>query len=333
MGRRTGGIVMQTLLRLSLAALSLAIAVPAFAQQYPNRPIRLIVPYPAGGATDVVARIVAEKMTDELGQQIIVDNRPGAGTMIGASAVARSPADGYMLLMGDTGTYALNPTLYGTALTYDPAKDFTPVCRTGRVPLILTANPNTVGVGSVKELIELAKKEPGKIAFGAPGPGSPIHLAMELFRQRVGIQITAIPYKGGADALNDLLGGRIGLLFLDAATGVTHIKAGALKGLGIGTDKRIPAAPDVPTVAEAGVPDFEAWAWNGLAVPAGTPADIVTKLDGACQKALANAALRERLAQISVEPAPSSAEEFKTYIADETGKWRAVITAAGISLK
>ena len=139
----------------------------------------------------------AEKMVDELGQQIIVDNRPGAGTMIGASAVARSPADGYMLLMGDTGTYALNPTLYGTALTYDPAKDFTPVCRTGRVPLILTANPNTVGVGSVKELIELAKKEPGKIAFGAPGPGSPIHLAMELFRQRVGIQITAIPYKGG----------------------------------------------------------------------------------------------------------------------------------------
>jgi tripartite-type tricarboxylate transporter receptor subunit TctC len=291
------------------------------------------VPYPAGGATDVVARIVAEKMTDELGQAIIIDNRPGAGTMIGAVAVARSPADGYTLLMGDTGTYALNPTLYGSSLTYNPAKDFAPVCRTGRVPLILTSNPNTVPAGSLKELIALAKKEPGKIDFGAPGPGSPIHLAMELFKQRVGIQITAIPYKGGADALNDLLSGRIGLLFLDAATGATHIQSGKLKGLGVGTDKRIPTAPDVPTVSEAGVADFEAWAWNGLAVPVGTPADIVGKLNASCQKALANPALRERFAQISVEPAPLSAQEFGTYISDESAKWRTVITEAGISLK
>jgi len=324
---------MWTWKRASLVALLLVAATQAWAQPYPNRQIRMIVPYPAGGATDVVARIVAERMTDDLGQAIVVDNRPGAGTMIGASAVARSPADGYTLLMGDTGTYALNPTLYGSALTYDPAKDFAPVCRTGRVPLILTANPQAVAARSVKELVALAKAQPGKIDFGAPGPGSPIHLAMELFRQRVGIDITAIPYKGGADALNDLLSGRIGLLFLDAATGVAQIKSGALKGLAVATERRLPAAPDIETVAEAGVPDFQASAWNGLAVPAGTPPEIVNRLNAACQKALANPALRERLAQISVEPAPSSAAEFASYIADETVKWRTVITAANISLK
>ncbi len=324
---------MRSILRLSLATLALIMgAASTLAQQYPNKPIRLIVPYPAGGATDVVARLVSERMSEDLGQQIFVENRPGAGTMIGASAVARSPADGYTLLLGDTGTYALNPTLYGAQLTYDPAKDFSAVCRTGRVPLILTANPKTVSAGSVKELIDAAKKEPGKIDFGAPGPGSPIHLAMELFKQRVGIQITAIPYKGGADALNDLLGGRIGLLFLDAATGVTHIKSGALKGLGVGTDKRIPTAPDVPTIAEAGIADFEAWAWNGIVVPTGTPTDIVARLSAACQKALGQAALRQKFADLSVEPAPSSAEDFRAFIASETAKWRTVITSAGVSL-
>jgi len=186
--------------------MALAALAPAVLSQqaFPTHPIRLIVPYPAGGATDVVARIVAERMSEEIGQQIYVDNRPGAGTMIGASAVARSAPDGYMMLIGDTGTYALNPTLYDKQLTYDPIKDFAPVSRTARVPLILVANPSTIKVNSVKELIEAAKKAPGKIDYGAPGPGSPIHLAMELFKQRVGINATAIPYKGGADALTDL---------------------------------------------------------------------------------------------------------------------------------
>jgi tripartite-type tricarboxylate transporter receptor subunit TctC len=326
---------MRALLRFSLAVMALAAPAPAVLSQqaFPTHPIRLIVPYPAGGATDVVARIVAEKMSEELGQQIYVDNRPGAGTMIGASAVARSAPDGYMMLIGDTGTYALNPTLYDQQLTYDPIKDFAPVSRTGRVPLILVANPSTIKVNSVKELIEAAKKAPGKIDYGAPGPGSPIHLAMELFKQRVGINATAIPYKGGADALADLLGGRIALLFVDAATGVTHIKSGALKALGAGTDRRIPAVPDVPTIAEAGVPDFEAWAWNGLAVPAGTPPEIIAKLNAACQKALNLPAVKQRLAEISVEPAPTSADEFGAYIKRETAKWRTVITEAGISLK
>jgi tripartite-type tricarboxylate transporter receptor subunit TctC len=325
---------MRSLFRLNLTAIALFAATSAaLAQQYPNRPLRLIVPYPAGGATDVVARLVTERMSEDLGQQVFIENRPGAGTMIGASAVARGPADGYTMLMGDTATYALNPTLYDKQLTYDPGKDFTPVCRTGRVPLILVANPKTVSANTVNELIELARKEPGKIDFGAPGPGSPIHLAMELFKQRLRIQLTAISYKGGADALNDLLGGRIGLMMIDAATGVPHIKSGALKALGAGTDKRISAAEDVPTIAEAGVPGFEAWAWNGIAAPTGTPSDIVHKLSAACQKALGNPALRQRFSEISVDPAPSTPEEFGAFIRSETDKWRVVITEAGISLK
>jgi tripartite-type tricarboxylate transporter receptor subunit TctC len=325
---------MRNNLCLLLTAMALAFGgTAARGQEYPQRPIRVVVPYPAGGATDVVARLVAERMSTELNQQVIVDNRPGAGTMIGAAAVARSLADGYTMLMGDTATYALNPTLYDTQLTYNPAKDFSPVCRTGRVPLILVANPKSIAADTVKDLIEAAKKAPGKMDYGAPGPGSPIHLAMELFKQRVQIQATAIPYKGGADALNDLLGGRIGLLFVDAATGIPHIKSGAVKALGVGAGQRIPAAPDVPTVAEAGIPDFEAWAWNGLAVPAGTAPEIVAKLNSACVKALGSAALQQRFSEISVEPAPSSSQGFATFIADETAKWRAVITEAGISLK
>lgn len=326
--------VVRIRLRTLLVMLALvAGATTAATAPYPERPIRIVVPYPPGGATDVVARLVAEKMSGELGQQIFVDNRPGAGTMIGATAVARSAADGYTLLVGDTGTYALNPTLYDNQLTYDPAKDFAPVCRTGRVPLILVANPKAIAARTVADLVKLAKADPGKIDYGAPGPGAPLHLAMELFRQRVGIKATPIPYKGGADALADLLGGRIAIMFVDAATGVSHIKSGALTALAASTDERIATIPDVPTVAEAGVPDFEAWAWNGLAAPAGTPGEVIVKLSAACRTALSNPALQQRFSEINVESAPSSPEEFTALIRDETAKWRAVITEAGISLK
>jgi tripartite-type tricarboxylate transporter receptor subunit TctC len=326
---------MRTNLRLVFVAFASVALISAAASQegFPVRSIRLIVPYPAGGATDVVARIVAEKMSDRLGQQLFIDNRPGGGTMVGAAAVARSSSDGYTVLVGDTATYALNPTLYGKQLTYDPIEDFAPVCRTSRIPLILVVNPKTLPVNSLQELIATAKKQPGKIDFGAPGPGSPIHLAMELFRQRAGIDLHAIPYKGGADALNDVVSGRVALLFIDAATGVSFIKSGTLRALGIGTDKRIPAAPDVPTVAEQGFPGFEAWAWNGLAVPAGTPPAIIAKLNAACQAALTEPAVERRFAEISVEPAPTSADDFGSYIKSEAAKWHGVITEAGVSIQ
>lgn len=324
---------MRALTGILLVAFALLAAAPVARseQAYPIRPIRLIVPYPAGGATDVVARIITEKMSEELGQQIIVDNRPGAGTMIGANFVARSAPDGYTMLMGDTGTYALNPTLYKN-LTYDPMKDFSAVSLTGRVPLILVTNPRVLDVDSVEGLIAAAKKNPGKINYGAPGPGSPIHLAMELFKRRVGIDIAAIPYKGGADALNDLLGGRVSLLFVDAATGLSYIRSGQLRALGVAAANRIPAMPKLPTISEVGVPGFEAWAWNGLAVPAGTPQEIIAKLNAACRKALTSPDVESRLAAISVIPAPSSPDEFAAYIKSETAKWRNVITAAGITL-
>src|SRR5438067_8314054 len=228
-----------------VAALAAAIAVllslgPALAQSYPIKPIRLIVPYPAGGATDFFARLVFPKVGDALGQPVVVENRPGAGTAIGASEVARSAPDGYTLLLGDAGTYAFNPTLY-KKLSYDPAKDFAPISLTGRFALILAVNTSTLSVSSVDEFVQAAKRAPGKIDYGAPGPGSPIHLAMEFFKQRASISMTPIPYKGGADALSDLIGGRIGALFPDIATGLPQIRAGKIKALAVASERRVAA--------------------------------------------------------------------------------------------
>src|SRR5216110_425753 len=222
---------------LALAAAAIAAAPAAQAQAYPAKPVRLIVPYPAGGATDFFARTVFTKMSESLGQQVVVENRPGAGTAIGASEVARSAPDGYTLLLGDAGTYAFNPTLY-KKLSYNPAKDFAPVSLTGRFALILAVNPTTVKAASLKEFVDAAKNQPGKLDYGAPGPGSPIHLAMELFKQRAGITMTPIPYKGGADALNDLIGGRIGAMFLDIASALPQIRGGKLRALAVASDRR-----------------------------------------------------------------------------------------------
>src|SRR2546425_4297530 len=214
-----------SMLRILLTAAGVLIGGLACAQSYPAKAIRLVVPYPAGGATDFFARLVFPKMGEALGQSVVVENRPGAGTAIGASEVARSAPDGYTLLLGDAGTYAFNPTLY-KKLSYDPVKDFAPISLTGRFALILAVNPSVLKVGSVKELVAMAKSQPGKIDYGAPGPGSPIHLAMEFFKQRAGITMTPIPYKGGADALSDLIGGRIGALLPAIAPALPPIRAG-----------------------------------------------------------------------------------------------------------
>lgn len=312
-------------------AVALTVAGAVCAQSFPSKPIRVIVPYPAGGATDFFARTVFPKVGEALGQSMVVENRPGAGTAIGASEVARSAPDGYTLLLGDAGTFAFNPTLY-KKLSYDPVKDFAPVSLTGRFALILTVNPTTLKVGSVKELVELAKKQPGKIDYGAPGPGSPIHLAMELFKERTGITMTGIPYKGGADAMNDLIGGRIGTMFLDIASGLPQIRGGKVRALAVASEKRVAALPDLPTIGESGYPGFEAWAWQGFVAPAGTPRDVVMKLNGAFAKVMADPAVLKLLSESGFEPQTSTPEQFTAHMKSEIAKWAKVIRDNKISL-
>src|SRR3989475_12998750 len=263
------------------------------AQSYPAKAIRLVVPYPAGGATDFFARLVFPKMGEALGEPIVVENRPGAGTAIGASEVARSAPDGYTLLLGDAGTYAFNPTLY-RKLSYDPVKDFAPGSLTGRFALILAGNP-AVQNASVKEFVAAAKRSPGAIDYGAPGPGSPIHLAMEFFKQRADIIMTPIPYKGGADAMTDLIGGRISAMFPDIASALPQIRGGKLRALAVASDKRVAALPELPTLGESGYPGFAAWAWQCFVAPAGTPRAVLLKLNAEVARGMADPAIRQRL--------------------------------------
>ncbi|HXM81851.1 MAG TPA: tripartite tricarboxylate transporter substrate binding protein [Burkholderiales bacterium] len=316
---------------LAFAVAAIAAAPSVHAQAYPTKPVRLIVPYPAGGATDFFARTVFTKMSESLGQPVVVENRPGAGTAIGASEVARSAPDGYTLLLGDAGTYAFNPTLY-KKLTYDPVKDFAPVSLTGRFALILAVNPSAMQASSVKEFVEAAKRSPGKIDYGAPGPGSPIHLAMELFKQRAGIVMTPIPYKGGADAMTDLIGGRISTMFLDIASGLPQIKGGKVRALAVASDKRVAALPELPTIGESGYPGFEAWAWQGFVAPVGTPRPVVMKLNAEFAKVMADPTIKQRLSESGFQPQTSTPEEFAAYMKSEIAKWAKVIRDSSISL-
>jgi tripartite-type tricarboxylate transporter receptor subunit TctC len=317
----------------SVIALAAAFTSPiAHAQVYPAKPIRLIVPYPAGGGTDFFARAVGVQLSQQLGQQIVVENRPGAATIIGAEAAAKSAPDGYTLLLGDTATFAVNPTLY-KKLPYDPLKDLAPVSLTGRFALLLVVNPSSLKATSVKELVEEAKKTPGKIDYASPGPGSPHHLAMEMFKQRTGTEFTHVPYKGSGPAIQDLLGGQIPLMFLDLAAGAPQIKSGKIKALAVASDKRIAALPDLPTVAESGVPGFEAWAWQALAVPAGTPKDIIAKLNAEYRKAIGTPELRQKLIDAGIDPLQSSPEEAAAYFKSETAKWAKVIGEGKITVE
>ena len=311
-------------------ALAIGCVMPAAAQNYPTKPIRVIVPYPAGGATDFFARLVFPKMGEALGQSVVVENRPGAGTAIGASEVARSAPDGYTLLLGDAGTYAFNPTLY-KKLSYDPTKDFAPVSLTGRFALILAVNPATPAK-SVQEFVAAAKSQPGKINYGAPGPGSPIHLAMEFFKQRAGLDMTPIPYKGGADAMNDLLGGRISAMFLDIASGLPQIKGGKLRPLAVASAKRVAALPDLPTIGESGYPGFEAWAWQGFVAPAKTPRPIIMRLNAEFAKVMSDPTIKQRLSESGFEPQTSTPEEFSSYMKSEIAKWAKVIRESNVTL-
>lgn len=315
-----------------LAALAAAASLGAFAQTtYPTRPVRLIVPYPPGGATDFFARAVFGKVGELLGQPVVIENKPGAGTTIGSELVANSAPDGYTLLIGDMGTYALNASLY-KKLRYDPQKAFAPISLTGQFPLLLVVNPATLPVKSMQEFLAYAKANPGRINYAAPGPGSPLHVAMELLKQQAGLSMQAVPYKGGADAVNALLGGQVQAMFLDIATAQAQLKGGRVKALAIASDKRRAAFPELPTVIESGVPGVEVYAWQGFVAPAGTPREVIAKLNAAFAAAMQDPEVKQRLKDAEVEPLTGTPEQFGQHMAAETARWARVITTSNITL-
>jgi tripartite-type tricarboxylate transporter receptor subunit TctC len=301
----------------------------AVADVYPSKPIRLIVPFPAGGPTDIVARPLAQQLSEILGKQVIVENVGGAGGIIGASTVARSAPDGYTLLMGTVGTNAINATLY-KKLSYDPVKDFASVALVASAPILLVAHPS-VPAASLKDLIALVKAKPGELSYGSAGNGTPGHLAGQLFKNMTQVEILHIPYKGSAPAITDLLGGQIQLMFDPIQSPLPHVKAGKLKALGVSSPGRSPLLPDVPAIAEA-VPGYEALAWWGVLAPVGTPKEIVAKLNAEILKTVKMPFMKERLSQIGAEPLGSTPEQFDTHIKAEIGKWGALVRASGASV-
>ena len=320
--------MVRNLLRAAACAAVAAFALHGHAQApYPAKPIRIVVPFPAGGTTDILARAVAQKLTDTTGQPVVVDNRPGAGANIGAELVAKSAPDGYTLLMGTVGTHAINASLYAR-MPYDHVKDFAPIILVAGVPNVLAINPS-VPANSVQELIAYGKANPGKLNFASSGSGTSIHLAGELFKTMTGVQMTHVPYKGSAPAIADLLGGQVQLMFDNLPSALPHIKAGKLKALAVTSAQRSPALPDVPTVAESGLPGFEASSWFGLLAPAGTPKEIVARLNGEVAKWLATPEAKEKLASQGAIAAGQSSEDFVHHIAAETAKWQKVVKESG----
>ena len=315
------------LARGALAAWFAAFAVGVSAQPYPTKPIRIVVPFPAGGTTDVLARAAAQKLTETLGQPAVVDNRPGAGGNIGAELVAKSSPDGYTLLMGTVGTHAINPGLY-PKLPYDHVKDFAPVILVAGVPNVLVINP-ALPVNSVQELIAYAKANPGKLNFASSGNGTSIHLSAELFKTMAGVQMTHVPYKGSAPALQDLVGGQVQLMFDNLPSSLALIKGGKLKALAVTSSARAAALPDVPTIAESGLPGFEASSWFGLLAPAGTPPPVIAKLNGEIAKWLATPEAKEKLLAQGANAAGGTPEDFAQFINAETAKWQKVVKESG----
>jgi len=316
-----------------LAALSAAASSPwrAFAQSpYPSRPVRVIVPYAAGGGTDFFARLVFAAMGQQLGQQFVIENRPGAGTNIGAEAVARAEPDGYTLLLGDTATFATNRTLY-KKLAFDPYRDFIPVSLTGRFALVLLVNTNKLPVNSVRELVAEAQRNPGKINYATPGLGSPFHLATELLSQGAGIKLTHVPYRGAAPAVQDLVAGQVDMMFIDFATARSQL-SGPIRAIAVASPKEFSGLPGVPPVA-ADYPGFEAWAWQGFVVPAGTPAEIVSKLNDSYRSVVAQQEIRDKLTGAGIDVLQSSPAEMAAYMREEGSKWEKVIRTAGITLE
>jgi tripartite-type tricarboxylate transporter receptor subunit TctC len=316
----------------TLAASAATIAAPwARAQSdYPNQPIRWVVPYPAGGGTDVLARAVAEAMRASLGQPFLVDNRPGASTNIGSQVVATAKPDGYTIMSADNALLAFNEHLFNR-LPFNPETSFTYIGGISRFPLALVVNPD-FDVKTVKDFIAYAKAKPGDLNYASPGNGSPHHLAMEMFKARTGTFITHIPYRGAAPAMQDVMGGQVRCMFLDLAAGLPIIKSGKVRALAIGSAKRVPQLPNVPTLAEAGVSNSEVFAFQGLLGPAAMPAPLVAKLNGELNKALTNADVQKRMTDFGMESLGGTPEQFRTFARNEAKRWGPIIQTTGVKL-
>ena len=319
----------RTLTLAAASALGLLALTPlaAQAQAFPTKAITIIVPFSAGGTTDILARVLGQFISKDLGQPVIIDNRAGAGGNIGTQLVARAAPDGYTILMGTVGTHAINQSLY-PKLAFDPIKDFAPLTRVALVPNLLVANP-AQPFKTVKELMAYAKANPGKVTFGSSGSGTSIHLSGELFKQMAGVDIQHVAYKGSAPAVNDLLGNHIAIMFDNMPSAISHVKAGKLRPLAVTTAQRSPALPDVPTIAEAGVPGYEATSWFGLLAPAKTPAPVVARLNAVILKALADPDVKKKLLEQGAEPAGETPAQFAAFIASETVKWGKIVKQSG----
>jgi tripartite-type tricarboxylate transporter receptor subunit TctC len=314
----------------STAMLALGAISVTHAQEYPNRPIRNIVPFPPGGAVDTVTRIVGARLSEVLGQSIVVDNRAGgAGGTVGADMAAKATPDGYTLFTCQIASHAISPALY-RKLPYNHIRDFVPISLLGFSANVLSVHPS-FPANSVSGFIAHAKASPGKINYANPGIGTSPHLTMELFKQSTGINLVGVPYKGGAPALADLLGAHVTVMFANLAEHVSPIKAGRLRGLAVSSAKRTAQLPEVPTVAESGVAGFEVTVWYGMCVPAGVPAPVVAKLNAAVVQTLAFPEVKERLAQSSVDAQSSTPEQFAKHIQSETARWARVVKEAGIN--
>ncbi|WP_312416602.1 tripartite tricarboxylate transporter substrate binding protein [Comamonas sp.] len=313
---------------IAAASLGAALLPAAFAAEaFPNKPITMVVPFVAGGTTDILARIVGQSLGEELGQPVIIDNRAGAGGNIGGQFAARAPADGYTIFMGTVGTHAINEWLY-KKMPFSPNKDFAPLTRVANVPNLLVANP-AQPFKNVKELISYAQAHPGQVNFGSSGSGSSIHLSGELFKMMTKVDMIHIPYKGSAPAVTDLLGNQIAIMFDNMPSAIQHVRSGKLRPLAVTTAKRSPELPDVPTVAEAGVPGYEATSWFGLFAPTKTPADVQAKLHAAIIKVLQKPDVIKKIGDQGGEVVTESQAEFGKFIAAENEKWKQVVKTSG----
>ncbi|MBT2333175.1 tripartite tricarboxylate transporter substrate binding protein [Variovorax paradoxus] len=314
----------------AVSASMFALDAPAQTAAYPAKPVRWVVGYPAGGGTDFLARTVGAQVSQQVGQPVLVDNKPGAGAIIASENVARSPGDGYTVFSADNGVLVYNPALY-KKLPYDAEKDFALVGMMGRSPLIITAAPNA-GIADAKALLATLKASPGKYSIATPGTGSPHHLALELFQREAGVSMLHVPYKGGAPALQDLMGGQVALMMLDLPSGVSAVKAGKVVPLLAMSAERIPQLPNIPTAKELGYANVEAYTWQGLVAPAATPKEVQAKLGAELQKAMADGGVRQKLYDAGWEARPADAAEMTRYTDAERKKWHALIKARDIKL-